>query len=257
MAEEIQTQKINHLLKSWSKGAVFTSNYLEKKGFSAKLVNWYKSSGWLDSLGHGAYKRSGETIEWYGGLSALQAQMNLPVHPGGKTALELLGYAHYLSEQMREVQLFGRRENRLPQWFKKYDWKVSVNYYPTNLFPIDLKGSFTDYNHKEIKIRISSPERAALEMLYLVPQEQGFDEASHITENLTTLRPELVQKLLENCNSIKAKRLFLHLAEKHNHDWFEQLVLSNVDLGTGKRVIVKGGKLDKKYEIVVPQERDY
>ncbi|MEK6654555.1 MAG: type IV toxin-antitoxin system AbiEi family antitoxin domain-containing protein, partial [Thermodesulfobacteriota bacterium] len=53
---------------------------------------------------------------------------------------------------------------------------------------------------------------------------------------------------------IKAKRLFLFLAEKCGHAWVNKLDISKVRLGSGKRLIVRGGRLDKKYQITVPSE---
>ena len=55
-----------------------------------------------------------------------------------------------------------------------------------------------------------------LELLHLVPEKEPFDEAKLLMEGLTTLRPSVLQPLLENCNSVKAKRLFLSLAESPN-----------------------------------------
>jgi tRNA-binding EMAP/Myf-like protein len=60
--------------------------------------------------------------------------------------------------------------------------------------------------------------------------------------------------LLENCNSIKVKRLFLFLAESYQHPWLKKINRAKIDLGQGKRVIVKGGKLDSKYQITVTNE---
>ncbi|MCP4403625.1 MAG: hypothetical protein GY801_40760 [bacterium] len=37
-------------------------------------------------------------VDWTGAVYALQAQLSLNVHVGGKTALEIKGYAHYLSD---------------------------------------------------------------------------------------------------------------------------------------------------------------
>ena len=85
-----------------------------------------------------------------------------------------------------------------------------------------------------------------MEMLSFVPGEQSFSEAFLIMENLSTLRPSLVQSLLENCHSIKVKRLFLCVAEKHKYQWFAKLDVEKVQLGTGKRVIVKSGALDQE-----------
>jgi hypothetical protein len=103
-------------------------------------------------------------------------------------------------------------------------------------------------------IRSSTPERAILEMLDGVPSKQTFSEAKLIFENLTTLRSQLVQTLLEQCNSIKAKRLFLYLAEECHHAWFTKLKLSQIELGKGKRSIGPNGRLNAKYLIVVPRE---
>ena len=72
----------------------------------------------------------------------------------------------------------------------------------------------------------------------------------------TTLRPDIVSRLLKDCKNIKVKRLFLWFAQKHNHEWFGRLNLSGVNLGSGKRVIQKDGKLDTKYLITVPKEND-
>jgi hypothetical protein len=71
---------------------------------------------------------------------------------------------------------------------------------------------------------------------------------------MTTLRPDKVQLLLELCSSVKVKRLFLYMAEKQNHFWFNDLDLDKINLGAGKRMIVKNGVLDAKYQITVLKE---
>jgi hypothetical protein len=105
-------------------------------------------------------------------------------------------------------------------------------------------------------IQISTRERAALELLYLIPEKQQYEEAKALFEGLQGLRPKLVQSLLEDCTSIKAKRLFLHLAEETNQPWFSELKIERVTLGKGKRVIGEGGRFDSKYNISVPKIRE-
>jgi N-acetylglutamate synthase-like GNAT family acetyltransferase len=73
-------------------------------------------------------------------------------------------------------------------------------------------------------------------------------------EMLNGLRPTLLQQLLEDCKSIKVKRLFLFMAEKAGHSWLEDLDLSKIDLGKGKRSIVKNGIFNSKYQITIPQD---
>jgi hypothetical protein len=72
-------------------------------------------------------------------------------------------------------------------------------------------------------------------------------------ESLSALQPELVQELLEQCRSIKAKRLFLFLADKAGHSWFKYLDISKIQLGKGKRSIVHKGVLIPKYQITIPE----
>ena len=197
-----------------------------------------------------------DMIEWYGGLFALQTQLGMNIHAGAKTALEHKGYGHYLSGRIQTLYLFGRKGERIPDWFSKHDWGSTLLFTTTNFIPYDLNMTFSNHEYRDFSIIISSPERAALEMLYHIPSRQGFDEAYHIMENLTTFRPKIVQQLLEKCNSIKVKQLFMYMAEKHNHPWLKQLDVSKIELGRGKRVIVENGTLDKKYLITIPVERN-
>ena len=69
-----------------------------------------------------------------------------------------------------------------------------------------------------------------------------------------SLRPRMVQTLLESCGQIKVKRLFLYLGEKLGLPWFENLDLDRIDIGKGKRIVTLNGVLDKKYLITVPKE---
>ena len=101
-------------------------------------------------------------------------------------------------------------------------------------------------------IKVSAAERAMMEVLYGVPQVDSYEEARLLMDGLTTLRPRVVQTLLENCASVKVKRLFMLLAENCNHAWVPKVDLSKVDFGKGKRTLVKGGRFNPKYKITVP-----
>ncbi|MFO7890146.1 MAG: type IV toxin-antitoxin system AbiEi family antitoxin domain-containing protein [bacterium] len=248
-----EVSKLNNLLREWPKGAVITFSRLKEKGYSRQLIDKYKSSRWLEVVNTGAYKRYKDTIDWYGGLYGLQ-RSNLDIHAGAKSALELQGFAHYLAPKMPRVFLFGPPQTRLPKWFSNYQWGLDIIFTATKLFKNSLKTGFTEYSHKEFSVWISAPERAALEMMYHIPDKQGFGEAYRILENMTTLRPDLVQELLMNCHSVKVKRLFMYMAEKAEHTWVEELSPEKVDFGSGKRVIVKNGIFDKKYQITVEAE---
>jgi len=247
--------KINRLINQWTTGATSATSYLNDIGFSRDLLVKYKNSGWLESFGRGAYIRSGDKVDWPGALFTLQTQLGLPVHAGGKTALERKGYAHYLPASQKRVFLYGPRGLVLPAWFQGDRFGVEFVMTRTNLFPPESRDGFTEFREKDFSVRISAPERAMLEMLHLVPRKVGFDEARLVMGNLVTLRPDLVQGLLEACRSVKVKRLFLYMAESQEHAWLSKLDLSKVDLGKGKRMIVPHGRYDAKYRITVPVDR--
>ena len=230
-----------------------TLDHLKQKGINRESIKRYRKSGWIESVGRAAYKLAGDNLELAGGLYAIQNQLKLKIHIGARTALEMKGYGHYLGPGIRKIFMFGQPGVNLPVWFKEYEWPVNYYYTTTNLFPDNLPSTFTESKYKDIDLTISTPERAALEMLHLIPVEQGFDEALQIMKSLTTLRPDLLQKLLEKCRSIKVKRLFMYMSEKENHFWFSNLNLGRIDLGSGKRVVIKVGYLDKKYKITVPR----
>jgi transcriptional regulator with AbiEi antitoxin domain of type IV toxin-antitoxin system len=250
------SRKINQLLNNWPRGTVYASSWLRQKGIGSDLVQNYKRRNWVYALGDNAVARVGDKVTWEGGVYALQKQLGLKVHVGGKTALEMSGYAHFLPLGKPPVYLFGEPGTRLPQWFRKYDWGHPVHLVATALFPEKDQPGLTEKSQGEFSLTVASPERAIMEALSLVPQNQSFEESGLLMEGMTTFRPKLVQTLLMSCRSIKVKRLFMYLAEKLNHSWVKRLDLSKVDFGKGKRMIESGGSFDPKYQISVPLLND-
>lgn len=249
-------RKLNHFMVSTPSGVVLTTDWLEEQGISSKLAWWYVRSGLLERLGMKAYKKAGDNISWAGVVSALQSQMHLPLHVGGKTALQILGRSHFVPMQgIKQVMLFADLNTKAPSWLtKKNLWDVEFEIFRTSLFYTEDKLlGIIERPIEGIILQISAPERAAMELLYLYPKHQSLEEVLLLMENLGQLRPAVVQSLLEKCNSIKVKRLFLYLAEKFQHTWLSNLDLKKINLGHGKRVIGTGGKYDSKYKLSLPE----
>ena len=243
--------KINHLLSTIPHGVVMLSSWLVQQGYTLDLQKRYKKSGWLESLGTGAMIRSGDSVNYLGGIYALQIQAGSSVHVGGRTALSLQKQGHYIEMSVGRIVLFGGNQENLPKWFKNY-WKQRIDYYTTSFLPVDME--LKNFEEKSFSIKVSSPARAIMECLFLVPKYQEFFECYELMENLNNLHPKSVQTLLESNSSIKVKRLFLYLAEKFNHQWLKCLDLTKIDLGSGKRSLVKNGVYISKYKITVPRE---
>lgn len=246
--------KIKNLLDLHVPDTVLLASWLEAKGFSHDLQQRYRKSGWLYSIGVGAFKRPKDTISWQGGIYSLQQQAAFPVHVGGLTALSLLGASHYLRSGKETVYLFTPHKKNLPSWFRNYEWEVNLDHKRTSFLPNEL----AMINHEIMKytITVSSIERAFFECLYHTPDKMDMLESYQIMSGLVNLRPRLVQKLLEGCKSIKVKRLFLYMAEKAKHQWFDYLKTESIYLGNGDRSIVSGGVYNAKYKITVPHEVD-
>jgi hypothetical protein len=243
--------KINQLLQAWPSGTVATSPWLRARGVPPDLLHRYRKSGWVRSIGHGAVTRTGDTVLWPGAVFGLQ--QGSAIHPGGRSALALRGYAHYIPMGRERVWLYGLQGERLPRWFRAHDWDADVRVVHTNIFGTEPDAWVTPFDMGNFAVRVSSLERAMMELLHLVPRHQTLEEARLVMEGLVSLRAEVVQELLRLCRSVKVKRLFMVLAEQFMHPWLERIDTSAVDFGRGKRQVVEGGFLHPRYHITLPR----
>lgn len=239
------------MLKGWPQNVVYQTSWLVANGYSHQLLSRYKKSDWITPLNNGAFVKSGDTATVEGAVFALQSQSKLSVHPGGKSALNLLGKAHYLEFSRQQYILFGYEKERIPSWLTNYNWGMKINYYPTSFLPADL--GVTEIEVNGFSIKVSGAARAIMECLYLAPKKQDLKECYEFMEGLNNLRTKQVQQLLEACTSVKVKRLFLYLANKCGHPWLEFLKVQNIDLGKGKRQIVVDGIYNPEYKITIPK----
>lgn len=244
----VNETNLKSILKKIPHNTIVTTNWLVKQGVSNQLLFKYANNGWLKKLNSGAYLKIGDNESINGAIYAMQEQLNLSVHIGGITALnEYYSIMHNIPFEKKQ-QLFGIRGEKLPKWFNTlYGKDIELNI--SSFLPKNI--SITEQNHGDFKTKISSLERAVLEMLYQTPDKITLNEAYQIFELLITVKPKEFQVLLEQCTSIKVKRLFLYLSETVNHNWFKRLDLSKIDLGKGVREITKGGKHNKKYNIII------
>ena len=244
--------KLNKLLQDIPKGTVILSPWLMSKGYSHSLQHRYLKSNWLEKISNGAFKRKNDELSVFGAIYALQHQNSKNIHLGGKSALSLLGFAHNIEMINTSLSFFAQPGYKLPKWFKNnMEWKAH-QLFCSSFLPAQL--GTMDYELSNFKIKISTPARAMLECLEIAPKKFDLAEAYLIMEGLTSLKPSEVQKLLESCTSIKVKRLFLYFSEVSNHTWFKYLDVDKINLGSGKRSIVKDGTYNEKYRITVPEK---
>lgn len=269
---------LNRLEKALPEGVLVDTAWLKKHGYSRQLLSHYTHTGWLEQPTRGVYRRPRGALSWQQVVISLQAVLGYPILVGGRTALETQGYAHYLNQTLKEVHLFGSKAP--PRWLRKLKLGVSFIYHnDRRLFhealPKRALTSLEEPGSKTVKgeshkgdwlvqtwgqwnwpLALSTPERAILELLDELPQHESFHQADMLMQSLSNLSPRRLQKLLLDCRSVKVKRLFFYFADRHQHAWLRHLDRKAVDLGKGKRMLVKGGKLDKTYQITVPENLD-
>jgi hypothetical protein len=216
----------------------------------------------LITLFSGVYTRPETVLKWQGVVCSLQ-RMGSNLVVGGLTALELQGFAHYLSlSGPKTIHLHGR--DPLPAWANRLRLAETFRHHsevrlfgPQELLPADRSKDFIvelPWADRSWTMQVSSPERAVFELLEDVPEKVSFEHADQLMQGLTSLSPRRLENLLRRTRNIKVKRLFFWLAERQGHAWLGKLHPEDFDLGSGKRVLAKGGKFDKKYRITVPEE---
>lgn len=254
--------------------------WLGRHGYSTSLRSQYVGAGWLQQPARRVYRRPRGSLSWQQLVVSLQALLAYPLAVGGRTALELQGFAHYLPRAQKEVHLYGSK--RPPRWVHELRLGVSFVHhndgrlFRSTLVPGELSVvdgttaqkeradqrlahaglTVQPWGQWEWPLVLSAPERAVLELLDELPSRESFHQVDMLMEGLTGLSPRRLQKLLADCRSVKVKRLFFYFADRHKHAWLKHLNANAIDLGTGKRMLVKGGKLDPVRQITVPEDMD-
>ena len=255
----LNAERRKALSKLVPEGAIVTRQWLLENHFDRHAIDNLVKTRQLHILSYGIYARGELSNSWEPIAYALQAYDKSDCVVGGLTALELQGLAHYLplSKKKQNVHLYSPKP--LPMWITNFSPDLIFTRYNSSEVFKELKENNTEFftttrawKENMDGIIISVPERAMLECLLTVPDKLSFDHANELMQGMTSFSPRVVQSLLEQCTNVKCKRLFLWLAERQNYPWFSKLNLNKIDLGSGNRMLVKGGKLNKKYQITVP-----
>lgn len=240
--------KIKNILESIPKGGVLLGAWMTRQGLSRTEQVSYVRSGWLERIDRGVYKIADSEVKIYPALVSLSMQSDFQYHIGAFTALDLKGFSHF--GQLGRPKVFVYAPKKKPDWISDYDNEIELVSKTNNKYE---EIGITEYETDGLTLRISSPERAFFECLDMIPLEANPMDLYYIMEMLTTLRPRMLMRLLEH-SSIKSRRLFLYMAKKASHPWYDNLELSRVNLGNGDRSISVGGVYDSEYKIVIPKE---
>jgi len=277
---EPNQRKLNQLGILLPEGLLVDAEWLSTNHYSTSLRSKYVAAGWLEQPARRVYQRPRGQLGWQQVIISLQTLLERRLIVGGRTALELQGYAHYLSQSSPEIHLHGPA--RPPGWLYSLPLKERFVYHNSApLFGNDLSvvefpplvrndelpardpALFQDAGLRSLPwgqwnwpLTASTPERAVLELLDELPGHESFHQTDMLMEGLSNLAPRRLQALLDRCQSVKVKRLFFFFADRHGHAWLKHIDRSKIGLGSGKRVLVKDGRLDFTYQITVPKDLD-
>ena len=246
-----ERNKLNSLLQRNNPGGLYFSAWLKENGYSDQLLMSYRDSGWLTALSRGVMYRIGDKPRCFPMLESYNSQLGKNYHIAAHSALELVGFNHYVPMGKPMLMIGHPKEEPVPNWIKNIDLDYSLKFFSTETFS---KPQLTLFNIDFPHLQASVPEQAFLECLLLAPKQYSYMDLYYIMEQLTTLRPEIMQELLENTDNLKVKRMFLYMAEKAEHYWFDSLNPEKIELGSGKYKLVDNGIYIPKYKITVPKE---
>ena len=124
---EPRHKKLKWLEHNLPEGLVVDASWLTRHGYSTALRSQYVAARWLEQPARGVYRRPGGPLTWEQVVISLQMLLKRPLTVGGRTALELQGYGHYLRQGARAVHLYGPK--RPPGWLEELRLGASFVYH--------------------------------------------------------------------------------------------------------------------------------
>ncbi len=227
----ITRSKLNALYRGTAPGTPLTSQDLARLGISADLAVHYVRAGWLDRLARGVFSRPNDPLALHPSLVLLERRVE-GLHVGGKSALDWYGIRHYLSQQPR-LHLYGWDAAQLPDWFTA---RFPAEYHRKRLFD-EAAGTqlhVAPFEQRSGAPRVSSPERALLEVLSEVGVRQPLQEARELAESSYSLRVDVLRELLKRCSSVKTVRLCLQLGRELSLPWAAKLDATDLPTGSDR-----------------------
>ena len=185
-----------------------------------------------------------------GALASYQSQVSSDLYVAAHSALELWGFNHYVP-MGKPVLMVGMRQRSVPLWLKSSLFDRDFRPFHSLILQSVRLASF---QYQDWLLQVSIPEQAFIECLYLAPKLYNYVDLFYIMEQLTVLRADVLQLLLEEVEHYRVRRLFLYMAEKAGHAWFDDLDVSRIDIGSHKHQLVKDGAYVAKYKMTIPKE---
>ena len=117
---------VNWLERHLPEGLLVDAAWLTSQGYSTSLRTQYVAAGWLTQPARRVYQRPRGGMAWQQVVISLQTLLARDLLVGGRTALELHGLAHYLTQSTTAVFLYGPKPP--PTWLADLPATVDFHY---------------------------------------------------------------------------------------------------------------------------------
>jgi len=239
-------------------GYLVNRKILYSYGLTRPDVDYYVRSGFLTSFAHGVYHRKSDYNLTSHEIIASLEDLGYSAHVGGFSVVSEAGLDHFVSVRDIAPSISLYSAESLPKWLNnksfplpftstKQSWLSKL---PNSVY---RKQSFSQWSRE---VKYATLELALLEQLVDAKLESDIVAIDRQLEGMANLSPTRLNELLRLCPNIKAKRLCGWLLQRHDHAWIKRIQWDTVDLGKGKRSIIKGGRYNDQWQITVPSKME-
>lgn len=247
-----------NLEKLLKPGYLVNRKVLYSYGLTRPDVDYYVRSGFLSSFARGLYHRKSDyNLTWREVVASLK-DLGYHAHVGGASVVREAGLDHFVSVSDSATSISLYSAESLPKWLSdtqitetltdtKQSWLKKL---PNSAYRTQTFGQW------DREIKYATLELALLEQLVDAKLEAELVAIDRQLEGMANLSPTRLNELLRLCPNIKAKRLFGWLSQRHDHAWVKHIKWDKVDLGKGKRSLIKGGRYNDQWQITVPRKME-
>jgi len=244
----VRTKKLKKLLQL-DREIPLTTQKLKILEFTPTLIQKYKESGWIKSIGRGAYQFPEAELSFEGIIHSLQKDLSLQVYPGAKTALEMAGIRQYYREKER-IYLYTASKTNLPLWAANYNYEREFRVIKSSRW--NDREFQVNPNTKSFEFFIASKELAIVQQIELVGKGESFEETAQLFELLDSMDPDLLNMVLKKASK-RSRRIFKLFSELYKHPWHKDISDKILDSGDSVITVEKGGRYLSQYKLVIPE----
>jgi len=272
---------LNFIKEAIPDGLLVDSAWLSDQGYYGSLRQVYVEHGHLERPARRVYRRPGGSLRWEHVVVSLQRLMQVEIFVGGRTALERFGHLKRIRsdapKEKPQIHLYGPQSPA--SWIYTLQLPIEFKFHKSSrIFRSDgvargkniiscghdslVLGDVTEFSdilaspweEGQWPLVISSPERAILEFLNEVPKYENFKTADSVMKKFTDINVTTMRKMLITSKNVKVNRLFLFFSRRHAHDWMNSIPLTDIEIGRGNRVLMRGGRFDRDHKITIPAD---